>query len=355
MVYIGDALGSVLQTLDDAGAVVGSIAYDPWGVPTAGTLSTPFGFTGELHSAGQVYLRARWYAPGQGTFTSSDPFAGFPETPYSLHPYQYAYSNPIHLVDPSGTSPWRPTKAEGIYIQTVIQMDFLLQFPVEIAYGYNRGGEMEKERWYTDGFVDIADNKHRLYYEIKSNSDRGRREGITDLQRDDIGFNHPLFRPDQRWSPGRMYTIKANYGLWPYGLDPNYQPQKPGHKYFIIKAKYYQDGLIVYWGEPLDTPEERKSYKYNPQTVEARIAATYPSNKNYRQEGKHAQPIPDPIVQSDLPCKMWLDGICIENYEPVDAFIYGFHVVDPPIAQRVSVRIPLRFQFRCPLPLPLAP
>jgi len=99
--YVGDALGSVRQTLDDAGGVVGSVQYDPWGVPTAGT-PQPFGFTGELHSAGQVYLRARWYAPGQGRFVSEDPFAGFAEMPYSLHAYQYGYSNPVTMYDPGG-------------------------------------------------------------------------------------------------------------------------------------------------------------------------------------------------------------------------------------------------------------
>jgi len=91
----------VRQTLDDAGTVRATTSYDPWGTPQD-TLSAPFGFTGELHHQGQVYLRARWYAPGQGTFTSRDPFAGFPEMPYSLHAYQYAYSNPVRYVDPSG-------------------------------------------------------------------------------------------------------------------------------------------------------------------------------------------------------------------------------------------------------------
>jgi RHS repeat-associated protein len=106
--YVGDALGSVRQTLDDAGGVLGSVRYDPWGVPTVGT-PQPFGFTGELHAAGQVYLRARWYAPGQGRFVSEDPFVGFPEIPYSLHAYQYAYSNPVRWTDPSGeVIPWCP-------------------------------------------------------------------------------------------------------------------------------------------------------------------------------------------------------------------------------------------------------
>ncbi len=89
------------QTLDDAGGVRATTSYDPWGTPQ-GTLSAPFGFTGELHRAGQVSLRARWYAPGQGRFVSEDPFAGFPEMPYSLHAYQYGYSNPVRWTDPSG-------------------------------------------------------------------------------------------------------------------------------------------------------------------------------------------------------------------------------------------------------------
>jgi RHS repeat-associated protein len=103
--YVGDALGSVRQTLDDAGAVLATTNYDPWGTPQ-GTLSAPFGFTGELHHPGQVYLRARWYVPGTGTFPSRDPFAGFATRPYSLHPYQYGYSAPTTWTDPSGKLPY---------------------------------------------------------------------------------------------------------------------------------------------------------------------------------------------------------------------------------------------------------
>jgi RHS repeat-associated protein len=63
-----------------------------------------FGVTGELHdgAAGLVHLRARWYNARHGTFTAVDPFAGLAEQPYSQHPYQYAYSNPVLYTDPSG-------------------------------------------------------------------------------------------------------------------------------------------------------------------------------------------------------------------------------------------------------------
>ncbi|NJK82421.1 MAG: RHS repeat-associated core domain-containing protein [Chloroflexaceae bacterium] len=99
-----DALGSVRHTLDDAGTPIyaSGQSYSPFGLPQSGALPAPFGFTGELHSEGLIYLRARWYDPANGTFPSVDPFAGFPTMPYSLHPYQYGYSNPILWTDPSG-------------------------------------------------------------------------------------------------------------------------------------------------------------------------------------------------------------------------------------------------------------
>ena len=100
--YLGDALGSVRQTLDASGAVTAAASYDPWGAPQ-GSAIAPFGFTGEAQDdRGMAYLRARWYDPGSGTFPSRDPFAGWPEQPASLHYYQYAANDPVLLTDPSG-------------------------------------------------------------------------------------------------------------------------------------------------------------------------------------------------------------------------------------------------------------
>ena len=47
-------------------------------------------------------LRARWYNPTDGTFLTRDPFPGFAAVPYSQHPYQYGYSNPVSNTDPRG-------------------------------------------------------------------------------------------------------------------------------------------------------------------------------------------------------------------------------------------------------------
>ncbi len=97
--YATDALGSVRQTLNASGTVLGSVTYDPWGQVESG-ITPGFGFTGEMQdSSGMVYLRARWYDPQHGTFTARDPFQGDPEQPYSQHPYQYGLSDPVRMVD----------------------------------------------------------------------------------------------------------------------------------------------------------------------------------------------------------------------------------------------------------------
>lgn len=62
-----DALGSVRQTLDNAGTPLATASYDLCGTPQGSAIS-PFGFTGELQDVqGLTYLRARWYTPGAGT------------------------------------------------------------------------------------------------------------------------------------------------------------------------------------------------------------------------------------------------------------------------------------------------
>jgi RHS repeat-associated protein len=101
---VHDALGSARQTLGNNGQPTSTLRYDAWGMPVDNTQPAPFGFTGEFQDAmsGLVYLRARWYNPSTGTFLQRDPFEGFDTQPYSLHPYQYAYSNPVLYTDPSG-------------------------------------------------------------------------------------------------------------------------------------------------------------------------------------------------------------------------------------------------------------
>jgi hypothetical protein len=88
--YIGDALGSVRQTLGDTGGAQSALSYDPWGVPQGGATPPMFGYTGEPQDAsGFTYLRMRWYNPAAGTFPGHRwrMSESWSEIPYSNHPY----------------------------------------------------------------------------------------------------------------------------------------------------------------------------------------------------------------------------------------------------------------------------
>ncbi len=101
--FLPDALGSLRQAVDGAGALRQMREWEPYGVemeePQAG-----LGFTGEWYDPGlgMLYLRARWYQPAAGRFVSRDPWEGNQSQPITLHPYLYASDNPANWTDPSG-------------------------------------------------------------------------------------------------------------------------------------------------------------------------------------------------------------------------------------------------------------
>ena len=103
--YVHDGLGSVRQLLDSTGDLETNYAYDPFGVPVvAGDASNPYQFTGEAWDAevGLLYLRARYYQPEVGRFTTKDPWEGDLLRPATLNLHVYVRNNPLNLVDPSG-------------------------------------------------------------------------------------------------------------------------------------------------------------------------------------------------------------------------------------------------------------
>jgi RHS repeat-associated protein len=107
--FLGDALGSVRQLADASGAVRLTRSYQPYGelLASNGDGESVYGFTGEATDAltGMVYLRARWYAPQFGRFTSQDPWNGDYYQPMSYNAWLYVYNNPINYTDPSGMEP----------------------------------------------------------------------------------------------------------------------------------------------------------------------------------------------------------------------------------------------------------
>ncbi|HEY5274299.1 MAG TPA: RHS repeat-associated core domain-containing protein, partial [Acidimicrobiales bacterium] len=98
---LADELGSIRAITNSSGTTTGTFSYDAWGNETGstGSATTPFGFAGEyLDSAsGLYYMRARWYDPVTGSFTSDDPAVST-----TLQPFGYAANNPVNSTDPSG-------------------------------------------------------------------------------------------------------------------------------------------------------------------------------------------------------------------------------------------------------------
>jgi RHS repeat-associated protein len=89
--------------VDGAGEVLDDRSWTPFGVEE-GTAQGGLGYTGEWWDAevSLLYLRARWYDPAAGRFTTKDPWEGNLKRSQSLNRWVYVEGNPVRLVDPSG-------------------------------------------------------------------------------------------------------------------------------------------------------------------------------------------------------------------------------------------------------------
>jgi RHS repeat-associated protein len=96
-----DQLGSTRLITGSGGATSATASYTPYGSleGSTGTATTPLGFAGQLTDAetGLQYLRARFYEPQTGQFLSRDPLVWMTRAPY-----EYAGSNPLTYIDPTG-------------------------------------------------------------------------------------------------------------------------------------------------------------------------------------------------------------------------------------------------------------
>jgi RHS repeat-associated protein len=110
--YQYDGLGSVAGLTRPNGELLGRYVYDAWGQPTLVSpdpktaMRNKFAFTAEAidPGTGLYFLRARYYDPNVGRFTSSDSFSASVASPIDQNRYVYVRSNPIRYTDPSGFS-----------------------------------------------------------------------------------------------------------------------------------------------------------------------------------------------------------------------------------------------------------
>lgn len=106
---ISDGLTSVRKVVDSSGASQGEFKFDEFGVPESSTTPSAdlsahswVGALGQRNEDGGIYYaRQRWYDSSTGRWLSQDPigFSG------GLNLFEYARSNPIRFVDPSGKNP----------------------------------------------------------------------------------------------------------------------------------------------------------------------------------------------------------------------------------------------------------
>jgi RHS repeat-associated protein len=104
--YDVDALGSVRALTSANGQITAQYDYDVFGEikSSSGISSSEFQFAGQQDDSetGLIYLRARYYDPSVGRFTSRDPVPGFDSDPQTLNRYVYARNSPTNYTDASG-------------------------------------------------------------------------------------------------------------------------------------------------------------------------------------------------------------------------------------------------------------
>lgn len=99
-----DLTGSVRGLTDQGGAVVATLAWDAYGLPTrsTGNATTRLGFQGHWTDPGTglQYLQVRVYDPATGQFLTIDP-----AVTSTHHAYAFGAGDPLVFSDPTGTDP----------------------------------------------------------------------------------------------------------------------------------------------------------------------------------------------------------------------------------------------------------
>ena len=98
--YLHNGHGDVNMLMNENGSITKTYNYDAFGVEQdkVSNDTNPFRYCGEYYDkeTDNIYLRARYYAPLQGRFTTEDPAED------GLNWYSYCGGNPVAFVDPSG-------------------------------------------------------------------------------------------------------------------------------------------------------------------------------------------------------------------------------------------------------------
>ena len=239
-------MGSVRATLSDAGIPQAAASYDAWGVPETPAIAS-FGFTGELQQGSDVWLRARWYGAGRGSFGSRDAFAGDMSIPQSLHHYTYTHNNPVNFTDPTGFIRWSRDGSTPPY-HDWIESQYERTDPVNIHIEFD---------WLRVIQIDLLNPSTGDVYEIepidKLTTGFIQVTAYIQLLRIAQGFSH--LEPEWRGWPKTSRVLTSyhwNHVFWQYGASSRYPGGRWNWEPFSLVAMSPSAGLIAYWLEPRD-------------------------------------------------------------------------------------------------------
>ena len=104
--YLYDGHGSTRALADGTGNITDTYDYNAYGqlIDSTGATDNSYLYTGEQfdQSLSNYYLRARYYDPNNGRFTTMDTWMGVNSDPVTLNKYAYGNLDPVNYIDPTG-------------------------------------------------------------------------------------------------------------------------------------------------------------------------------------------------------------------------------------------------------------
>ncbi|GAA3249594.1 SpvB/TcaC N-terminal domain-containing protein [Dactylosporangium siamense] len=206
---LGDHLGSSTAVVDAAGDLTNREEFTPYGETSFGSYARKrYRYTGKERDeeSGLAYHQARYLMPWLARWASVDPLAA--RTP-EQSPYEYAASNPLALVDPTGLSPDGLTNAQRTLIDNAnANADASEQFARE-----NPGGVRQLRHDLIDANSEVAD---RLLHGRPGGAAQERFEVIQEKLRRAADLNQERGMLEERVRRSFQDGSKGNFRQTPW-------------------------------------------------------------------------------------------------------------------------------------------